>query len=117
MYEKLKSYMLNFDVRELKEFLGNQLADLLVEWLPENQPLYTEENLVNMILSIYGCKVLENSSFRERLLRAMEISTLESFKKYLPAMRDKGLKELAYEVSIQPWTESEINKQIGRAHV
>ncbi|WP_034590594.1 DEAD/DEAH box helicase [Enterocloster asparagiformis] len=112
MYEKLKKYMLNFDISELKAFLGNQLTELLVEWLPENQPLYTEENLVNMILSIYGCKVLENSNFRERLLRAMEISTLESFKKYMPAMKDKGLKELAYEVSRIPWTESEINKHL-----
>ena len=69
---RLEYYMYNFNVVELKKFLGNNLADLLVEWLPEGEQIYSEENLIHMILSVYGNKILDNAEFRTRLLRAFE---------------------------------------------
>ena len=51
---RLEYYMYNFNVVELKKFLGENLADLLVEWLPEGEQLFSEENLIHMIQSVYG---------------------------------------------------------------
>lgn len=61
---RLEYYMYNFNVLELKKYLGNNLADLLVEWLPEGEPIFSEENLIHMILSVYGNKILDNTEFR-----------------------------------------------------
>ena len=64
---RLEYYMYNFNVVELKKFLGENLADLLVEWLPEGEQLFSEENLIHMIQSVYGNKILDNPEFRRRL--------------------------------------------------
>ena len=55
---RLEYYMYNFNVMELKKYLGNNLADLLVEWLPEGEQIFSEENLIHMILSVYGNRIL-----------------------------------------------------------
>lgn len=69
---RLEYYMYSFNEMELKKFLGNNLVDLLVEWFPEGQHIFSEENLINMILSVYGNKILDDINFRKRILRAFE---------------------------------------------
>lgn len=81
---RLEYYMYNFNVIELKGFLGASLADLLIEWLPEGEQIYSEENLINMIRSVYGNRILENSSFRTRLYKAFEPEKILDYRAVLP---------------------------------
>lgn len=81
---RLEYYMYNFNVMELKKFLGNNLADLLVEWFPEGEQIYSAENLIHMILSVYGNKILDNLEFRTRLLRAFEPKQIMDYGVFLP---------------------------------
>ena len=81
---RLEYYMYSFNVLELKKYLGNNLADLLVEWLPEGEQIFSEENLIHMILSVYGNKILDNAEFRNRLLRAFEPKQIMNYRVLLP---------------------------------
>ena len=47
---RLEYYMYSFDVLELKKYLGNNLTDLLVEWVPEGEQIFSEKNLIHMII-------------------------------------------------------------------
>lgn len=86
---RLEYYMYNFNVMELRKFLGNNLADLLVEWWPEGEQIYSEENLIHMILSVYGNKILDNAGFRTRLLKAFEPKQIMDYGVFLPGCENE----------------------------
>lgn len=65
----LKRQMQNFSLENLKRFLGKNLVDTLLEWTPENQPLFTKSKLTDMILTVHGVKVFKNPDFRLALLK------------------------------------------------
>lgn len=69
---RLEYYMYNFNIVELKKYLGDDLSELLVEWIPDGEQIFSERNLIKMILSVYGNKILDNRDFRNRLIRAFE---------------------------------------------
>lgn len=106
----LEYYMHNFDINELINFLGRELSKLLVEWLPEGEALYTEDNLINMILSVHGTKILNSKSFRERLLKTFEVEKIQSFRDYLPGFEnEENLKLIIDSVLRSPWDDNEIS--------
>ena len=86
---RLEYYMYNFNVMELKKFLGVELADLLVEWIPEGEQLFSEENLIKMIESVYGNRILENKDFRRRLYKAFEPERILDYRAVLPTKPDE----------------------------
>lgn len=85
---RLEFYMYNLNVMELKKYLGTSLADLLVEWVPEGEQIFTEEILIKMILSVYGNRILENSEFRQRLYRTFDRETIMGYRKLFPGHED-----------------------------
>lgn len=107
---RLEYYMHNFDINELINFLGIELSKLLVEWLPEGEALYTDDNLVNMILSVHGIKILNDISFRERLLKSFEVEKIQSFRDYLPGLEnEENLKLIIENVLKCPWDTNDIS--------
>lgn len=66
----LKHQMQNFSLENLKRFLGTNLVDTLLEWTPENQPLFTKSKLTDMILAVHGVKIFKSHDFRLALLKS-----------------------------------------------
>ena len=108
---KLEYYMYNFNPVELKKFLGENLAELLVEWLPENEQLYSEENLINMIQSVYGNKILENQEFRTRLNKSFEPQKIMDYAVFLPE-ETEDISTIIEFMSNNPWGKNDLSFKI-----
>ncbi len=108
---KLEYYMYNFNPVELKKFLGENLAELLVEWLPENEQLYSEENLINMIQSVYGNKILENQEFRTRLYKSFEPQKIMDYAVFLPE-ETEDISTIIEFMSNNPWGKNDLSFKI-----
>ena len=108
--DRLEYYMYNLNVMELKEYLGNNLVDLLVEWLPEDEPIFSEENLIHMILSVYGNKILDNAKFRFRLVRAFEPKRIMDYRVFLSGYENESdASIIAEKISDSPWGKNDIS--------
>ncbi|MCI9663314.1 MAG: DEAD/DEAH box helicase [Lachnospiraceae bacterium] len=64
-------YMFKFSQSDLREYLGQDMVDLLVEWLPNGNTLLTKQRMVSMIDSFYGTSILKEKKFRKDLLQCM----------------------------------------------
>lgn len=107
---RLEYYMYNFNVMELKKYLGNNLADLLIEWIPEGEQVFSEENLIQMILSVYGNKILDNYDFRIRLLKAFEPQKIVNYNVLIPCCEGETDASILIEyISKAAWGKNEIS--------
>jgi len=64
-------YLYRFEVSSLKGYLGENLVDTLIEWMPEGNTLLTRQRLIKMIDSLHGTNILKNKNFRKDLLLSM----------------------------------------------
>lgn len=69
-------YMVNFSQSDLRGYLGEDMVDLLVEWMPNGDTLLTKQKMVSMINSLYGTSILRNKQFRKDLLQSMKESDI-----------------------------------------
>ena len=67
----LKRYMMSFPIESLKDFLGRDLVESLLEWNTNNEGFLTKSRLADMIVNIYGINILKQRSFRNQLLKAL----------------------------------------------
>ena len=80
-FEKLKMTMRNFDEQFLKELLGD-LKDALLEW-SINREMMTKNNMIEIIVSVYGLNLFKNDDFRYRYFCSIDkISVLKTFLEY-----------------------------------
>lgn len=109
---RLEYYMYNFNVVELKKFLGEHLANLLVEWLPEGEQLFSEENLIHMIQSVYGNKILDNPEFRRRLYKSFEPQKILDYAVFFPEKDDKDIPVIIETMANSPWGKNDISYKV-----
>ena len=109
---RLEYYMYNFNVVELKKFLGKNLADLLVEWLPEGEQLFSEENLIHMIQSVYGNKILDNPEFRRRLYKSFEPQKILDYAIFMPEKNNKDIPLIIETMASSPWGKNDISYKV-----
>ena len=69
-------YMYKFEISTLKDYLGTDIIDTLIEWLPNGDTLLTRKRLIKMIDSLYGVNILKNKEFRKDLLLSMDIKDI-----------------------------------------
>ena len=67
-------------MESLKDFLGRDLVDSLIEWDAGKGPAMTKAKLVDMIINIYGISIFKNRAFREELLRTMKKDEILEFR-------------------------------------
>ena len=51
-------YMAGLSQSDLRGYLGQDMVDLLIEWLPNGDTLLTKQRMVSMINSLYGTSIL-----------------------------------------------------------
>ena len=59
---KYIDYMLKFSQSDLRRYLGQDMVDLLIEWLPNGDTLLTKQRMVSMIDSLYGTSILKQNA-------------------------------------------------------
>lgn len=69
---KYIDYMLKFGQTDLRGYLGQDMVDLLIEWMPNGDTLLTKQRMISMIDSLYGTSILKEKQFRKDLLQCME---------------------------------------------
>jgi superfamily II DNA or RNA helicase len=69
---KYQDLMFRFSRESLKEHLGHDMVDVLIEWMPTSDGLLTKSKLIEMINYLHGVNILKSRSFRKDLLLAME---------------------------------------------
>lgn len=73
---KYIDYMSKFSQSDLRGYLGQDMVDLLIEWLPDGDTLLTKQRMVSMIDSLYGTSILKEKKFRKDLLQCMKTSEI-----------------------------------------
>lgn len=68
---KYLDYMYGFGQSDLIAYLGEDMVNLLIEWLPAGDTLLTKQSMISMIDSLYGTTILKEKSFRRNLLLCM----------------------------------------------
>lgn len=113
-HERLKSYMMKFSTEELKQFLGEDLVESLLEWNTGNEAFASKNRLSEMILSIYGTTILKKKDFRLRLFKAMPKNEILSFRVSLPAKYSdcEDLQVIVEAAAEGSWKESQVNNQL-----
>lgn len=69
-------YMLCFSQSDLRGYLGQNMIDLLIEWMPDGDMLLTKQKMVSMINSLYGTAILKEKKFRKNLLECMNVKDI-----------------------------------------
>lgn len=67
-----RDYLYGFNQSELRAYVGEQMIELLVEWMPNGDTLLTKQRMIAMIDALYGTSILKDKSFRKNLLLNMK---------------------------------------------
>lgn len=113
-HRQLKQYMMKFSTEELKQFLGNDLVESLLEWNTGNEVFASKKRLTEMILSIYGLSILKDKNFRQRILKSFSQEDILDFRVYLSNKYAtcENLDTIVKAISNTSWRENEINKHL-----
>lgn len=93
-------YLYGFQQSELREYIGEDMVELLVEWLPDGDALLTKERMISIIDSIHGVSILKNKSFRKNILLNMRKSDIISIRDNCLSKGEKELSDLVKLVDI-----------------
>lgn len=113
-YEKLKKLMMNFSLTSLKKYLGNDLADTLIEWTPAGEQLFSKNKLISLILTVHGLSILKDKEFRCDLYKRFSEEEIYEIRDLLPKSY-RSETDLSSIISIAanlPWKKSDVNSKI-----
>ena len=107
----LKGYMMKMSLTSLKGYLGNELVDTLIEWIPENKQIYTKANIIDMILTVHGTSILKKKEFRLDLYKRFNDDTIYSMRRYLPKIdnSEEDKKIIVEYAANTPWKKNELS--------
>lgn len=69
-------YMIELSQSDLRSYLGQDMVELVVEWLPDGDTMLTKQRMVKMINSLYGTTILKDKDFRKDILQCMKTSDI-----------------------------------------
>lgn len=105
-------YLYRFQQSELRNYVGEKMIELLVEWTPNGDTLLTRQRLITMIDSLYGTAKLKDKSFRKNLLMKMEEDEIFSIRDNYLSGKEKNItdaKQLVDIISQKPWGKNPIS--------
>ena len=113
--KKYQKLMMNFSINSLKGFLGDKVAELLIEWSPNSGRDFTKTELVAMIDCIHGTKLFKEPEFRKQLLLRMRSNDILSIRDNCLSGKDKAETEAKKIVEIiagKPWRDNKLSKYL-----
>ncbi len=101
-----KDVMFNFSELQLREYLGAEVINTLVEWMPSGKSLLTKARLISYIDKIHGIEIFKKNSFRKDLLLAGTEEDVEKVSIHcLTKVERQGAspRDLVEIISQKPW--------------
>lgn len=105
-------YMVNFSQSDLRGYLGDDMVDLLIEWMPNGDTLLTKQRMVSMINSLYGTSILKEKKFRKDLLQCMKTSEIMQIRDACLTGKEKTEKDPLAVIDIianKPWNNNAVS--------
>mgnify|MGYP004615971135 FL=1 len=112
-HKKMRDYMMDFSVSELKKYLDENLLASLLEWNSDDG-LFTKAKLIEMIMTIRGLSILKDKNFRKALLKRFSQNQIFELRNYLPRKYNEcnNLSELIDAIANQQWKKSELSQMM-----
>lgn len=108
-------YMIKFSQSDLRGYLGEDMVDLLVEWMPNGDTLLTKQKMVSMINSLYGTSILRNKQFRKDLLQSMKESDIFEIRDVCLSGNERNQKDPLKVIEIianKPWKKNALTEHL-----
>lgn len=108
-------YMVKFSQSDLRGYLGEDMGDLLVEWMPNGDTLLTKQKMVSMINSLYGTSILRNKQFRKDLLQSMKESDIFEIRDVCLSGNERNQKDPLKVIEIianKPWKKNALTEHL-----
>lgn len=109
---KYVDYMIKLSQSDLRGYLGNDMVDLLIEWLPDGDTLLTKQRMVSMIDSLYGTSILKQKKFRKDLLQCMTSKEIFQIRDNCLSANEKKETDpvaLIETISNKPWNKNAVS--------
>lgn len=104
-------YMSKFSQSDLRNYIGADVIDHLVEWLPKEDTLLTKKRMVSMINSLYGVSILNEKQFRKNLLQCMTEGEIKQIRDNCLSENERKEKNLIKVIDIiadKPWNKNKV---------
>ena len=110
-------YLYRFQQSELRAYVGEDMIELLVEWMPNGDTLLTKQRMISMIDSLYGTSILKDRSFRKNLLLSMNESDILLIRDNCLSGQEKeesSLMTLIEVIAKKPWNNNHISLYLAK---
>ena len=105
-------YMYKFSQSDLRNYIGVDIIDHLVEWLPKEDTLLTKKRMVSMINSLYGISILNEKLFRKNLLQCMTEAEIKQIRDNCLSENERKENNLIKVIDIiadKPWNKNKVS--------
>lgn len=108
-------YMINLGQSDLRDYLGQEIVDLLIEWTPQGETSLTKPKLISMINSIYGASILKEKRFRRDLLSCMSEKDIMAIRDHCLDGKERSEQDPLTVIEIisnKPWKRSALTEYL-----
>lgn len=112
---KYQDLMFRFSRESLKGYLGSDMVDILIEWMPTGDGLLTKSKLIEMINCLHGVQILKNRSFRKDLLQAMDARDIFQIRDNCLSASDRNITDASTLIDIisnKSWGRNKLSKYL-----
>lgn len=112
---KHQELMFSFSRESLKDYLGKDIVDVLVEWTPASDGLLTKKKLIEMIQYLHGVSILKNRAFRKDLLLSMNPKEIIGIRDACLNASEKKINDVSKLVEIissKTWGKNRLSKYL-----
>lgn len=110
-------YMVKLGYSDLRDYLGHDIVDLVIEWIPQGETSLTKKKLISMIDSIYGASILKDKKFRKDLLSCMSEKDIYEIRDNCLEGRERSEQDPMTVIEIisnKPWKRSALTEYLTR---
>lgn len=114
---KYIDYMMKFSQSDLRNYLGSNVVDLVVEWFPNGDTMLTKQRMCSMIDSLYGTSILKQREFRKDLLLSMNSQELYDIRDHCLTGKEKQEQNpmvLVEIISKKPWNNNRLSLYLAK---
>lgn len=114
---KYIDYMMKFSQSDLRNYLGSNVIDLVVEWFPNGDTMLTKQRMCSMIDSLYGTAILKQREFRKDLLLSMDSQELYDIRDHCLTGKEKQEQNpmvLVEIISKKPWNNNRLSLYLAK---
>lgn len=108
-------YMVKLGQSDLRDYLGQEIVDLLIEWTPQGETSLTKQKLISMINSIYGTSILKDRRFRRDLLSCMNEKDIMEIRDNCLEGEERNESDLLKVIEVisnKPWKRSVLTEHL-----